>query len=240
MARLLLIFLLNFSINSGSSNYVSPQEYFGESYDEALKYCRIYQREISRYCFQFQIDPKVASSVIFPELIRYNRFRDMMETTALELAYVSMGADVADFSIGYFQMKPSFIEKLEREIQNFPEIFSQFPEIPKYPNDFSESQIRNERISRLKKNEWQLKYLVCFVKIATEKYSEEILTHQNETLMILSSAYNAGLESNYEHLKSISNTKTFPYGNRFTGRFSYFDVANYYYTNHSNQIFQKP
>ncbi len=57
-----------------------------------------------------------AISIVLPELIRWNALQDIMETTALELLYVEKGKDGADFSIGYFQMKPSFIENLENYV----------------------------------------------------------------------------------------------------------------------------
>lgn len=54
-----------------------------------------------------------ALAIVSPELIRWTAFKDFFETTALELLYVKKGKTYADFSIGHFQIKPSFVEQLE-------------------------------------------------------------------------------------------------------------------------------
>jgi hypothetical protein len=68
-------------------------------------------------------------SIVFPEIIRYNAFKDFLETKTLEWLYVEYGKDKADFSIGLFQMKPSFVEKLEKYLQATPSVFYSFSSI---------------------------------------------------------------------------------------------------------------
>lgn len=235
---LFAIILLGNSYHLGES-YVSPQEYFGDSYTEALRFYDSQKADFEIFFSKYGIDPALASAVVFPEVIRYNRFRDYMETTALEIAYVNGGKSVADFSIGRFQMKPSFVEMLETELQFDDSLGKHFTDLILYPAAPSVQDIRRERINRLKNQQWQQRYLACFVLLAQKKFAKILLSHPNEELLILSSAYNLGLNSSHEAIVKVSLTKSFPYGNPRTGRFSYYDVANYFYTNHSPKIFQR-
>lgn len=210
---------------------LNPKEYFGDSYDEAINYCQSQKKSINSVFKKCGISSEEAISIVFPEIIRYNRFSDFAETTALEVAYVQAGKNVADFSIGHFQMKPSFVESLERELLNYKDILQTFKEVVTYEPNSSNEFIRSERIERLKQEAWQLKYLACFIRLAEKRFAKELNSKPQERLMILSSAYNKGLNSTYEELKTLSEKKTFPYGKTIAGRFSYFDVANYFKTN---------
>ena len=64
---------------------------------------------------EFGIRTELAVAVVFPELVRYSALMDFMETTAVKALYQQKGVKGADFSIGRFQMKPSFVEDLERQ-----------------------------------------------------------------------------------------------------------------------------
>lgn len=45
--------------------------------------------------------------------MRYNALKDDIESESLKVLYVQFGKTYADFSIGVFQMKPSFAEGVE-------------------------------------------------------------------------------------------------------------------------------
>ena len=64
---------------------------------------------------EFGIRTELAVAVVFPELVRYSALMDFMETTAVKALYQQKGVKGADFSIGRFQMKPSFVADLERQ-----------------------------------------------------------------------------------------------------------------------------
>ncbi len=233
MQKLIIIILVLFL----PYNELNPQQYFGDSYTEALIFCKNNKLNLITIFEKYDVNPKLAVSIVFPELIRYNRFRDFVETSALEIAYISGGKESADFSIGNFQMKPSFVEMLELEISknNYTNV-PLFSEIYKYPVISDVKQIRSERISRLKNKTWQIKYLACFYKLAEVKFKDKY-RNDREKLLIFSSAYNLGLNSSIENIFKISKSKSFPYGNPKTGRFSYFDVAVYFYSKHSAKYF---
>lgn len=229
--------LFSSSINA---NALSPEEYFGESYHESVAFYKKNLVHFKQYFNAFGINSDLAISVVFPEIIRYNRFRDFAETTALELAYVTGGSTVADFSIGRFQMKPSFIENLEAEIEKSSQLKLKFAKIVTYKANCTELERRKDRVARLKQSHWQSLYLACFITIANERFKREINSNPSEQLMILSSAYNLGLTASYPDLAKVSQQKTFPYGSLSMGRFSYFDVANYFYQNQTLKTQNKP
>ncbi len=218
-------------LQSFKTDYISPEDFFGDSYQEAVDYLNKNKNNLTKIFSEYRIDSKLAMSIVFPEIVRYSRFRDFAETSVLEVAYVMGGKTASDFSIGRFQMKPSFVEMLEEELMHETLLLIEFREIAEYPEFYSQHQIRRERLNRLMEQSWQLKYLCCFIKLAEIKYSPFLEKYPHNKLMIMSSAYNAGLNSTYEHLKTISETKTYPYGMRLPNRFSYYEVAEYFYKN---------
>jgi hypothetical protein len=228
-----LILLMGSSL-LGSGRELTPEQYFGESYVDAAEFCRSNSNMLVNFFNGYGLDANEALSVVFPEIIRYNRFRDFAETTTLVLAYVQGGKSVADFSIGRFQMKPSFVEALEQKVVQNPNFFVRFKEIASYPSSLSDREIRQERVHRLMQTSWQLRYLACFIRITEQQYSAEIVANPLDRLLILATAYNRGIVSSYGELKLLSTKKTFPYGSIINGRFSYYDVSQYYYTHHAH------
>lgn len=228
MNKYLVFLLFLLLINHSFAQDITPLQYFGDSYNEAISYCEKKKMEINTIVSNYGISSEEAISIVFPEIIRYNRFQDFAETTSLEIAYVQGGRAIADFSIGRFQMKPSFVECLEQELLSYNDLLLKFKDVVTYETDASVEYIRSERIERLKQESWQLKYLACFIRLAEKRFAKELSDKPTERLLILSSAYNKGLNSSYSDLKMLSEKKTFPYGNAKTGRFSYYDVANYF------------
>ena len=229
--RLLLLFLI--TIHYAKAQDVNPEQYFGDSYSEALKFLNVNRNSFEKCFAKYGVDANEAFAVVFPEIIRFNRFSDFIETSALELTYVRGGSAFADFSIGHFQMKPSFIESIEQNLQLDSTLKVEFKDIYGYPNNLSESEIRNCRLDRLKQESWQLKYLSCFIRLAEKRFAKELMQNPNRRLLILSSSYNLGLNSTYVELKSLSERKTFPYGKMHLGRFSYYDVSSYFFKHNS-------
>ena len=226
----LLIISIFICLSGGTLN---PAQYFGDSFSESVNFYRKNRTYYSQFFHSFGVDPNMAAAVVFPETIRYNRFRDFLETSALEIAYVKGGKSVSDFSIGRFQMKPSFVEELEEVVAADITRHAKYAEIIAYEGCSTLADIRKARVMRLKQFRWQVLYLACFVTIATTRYANEIQAKPEETLLILSSAYNLGLSSDYGALVSVSRRKSFPYGNQYDGRFSYYDVANFFYHNYT-------
>ena len=58
-------------------------------------------------------DAAFMQAIVFPELMLYNSVKDDIESESLRVLYVQFGKAYADFSVGPFQMKPSFAEEVE-------------------------------------------------------------------------------------------------------------------------------
>jgi hypothetical protein len=226
------------SIQSFEKEYISPFEYFGDSYKSALNFCRINKEQIISELKEREIDPSLAMAIVFPELIRYDRFKDYFETRTLEKAYVYGGKETSDFSIGYFQMKPSFIETIEKAVLSSDSIMKhKYYEIVRYIELSDVTEARKIRIQRLKNLNWQLNYLACFVSLESKKLEHSDKRNIENELRILSTAYNSDFYASLKKIDSISNRKTFPNGIRHPGRFSYAEVSLYFYNHHAKTLF---
>jgi len=141
----------------------------GDDYKKAKQRIASLETQFS-ICFPNQ--KKMAQAVVFPELIRYHLLRDLFETESLKLIYVEEGSQIIDFSIGLFQMKPSFVENIENYLQKYPcltESTNNFSKI----NDFKTSEIkkiRTQRIERLQQTDWQILYLSAFMSICYHRF----------------------------------------------------------------------
>ena len=113
----------------------------------------------------FDIDPLVAEAVVWPEMERYSRWQDAMETTANYGTYVTTGGG-PDFSIGIFQMKPSFVEAMEKAWMRSG-LARQY-ELWFDTDDTATA--RRVRISRLQKEEWQVIYVGVFLRLLYATY----------------------------------------------------------------------
>ena len=209
-----------------------PEKHFGESYSAAVRMYQKMEPIIQAEARKNNLSPELMGAIIFPELIRYNRFRDLMETTALENIYVRFGKEKADFSIGPFQMKPSFVEMLEQRIKSDPAIAKSFAHLTVYPAQKPES-IRRLRVERISDSIWQTAYLAAFVTIAQHDYSIGSDTNEHQSLLLLATAYNRGIGTPQEELEQLAQRKTFPYGRNMITGFSYYDVARHFHDNRS-------
>ncbi|MHC1705390.1 MAG: hypothetical protein AB9846_15900 [Tenuifilaceae bacterium] len=219
-----LVYLLNSSFGAFSQNVYDYQSIFGEKYNDALTYIQK-NRWISDSIARFGIDTNLAISIVFPELIRFSALRDKIETYSLEVLYVQYGSKYADFSIGRFQMKPSFAERLEKDWNNYLNI-SIFKE--KHLPPFDTTNIQKNRIlrlERLKNRYWQVKYLVMFIKLNEGKISD-----QEEELNFLASAYNVGYWNDLNVIHNKGKSKYYHLGLiKPSICYNYADISLFYY-----------
>lgn len=161
-----------------------------------------------------------------PELSQYNRVSDLAQTYALKVLYVQSGKHYGDFSIGPFQMKPSFAELLEREMRKSPELQALFPEIPVAAEDTREA--RAERIRRLQSAAWQRTYLSLslFCRIAGLRFRDGLPAAEKDRLRLFANAYNIGLLHDAAYLLE-DNRRCFPRGG--TPKFRYADLSVWFY-----------
>lgn len=203
---------------------------YNDDINEALKILIIHKGLI----FQ-EIDSvhrKEIVAIAFPEIIRYNTFQDLMESSANKILYTEGGKELADFSTGLFQMKPSFIEDLESYISE-TESLKRFSSI--IISGVSESKIRQERFRRLETIEWQFRYLNVFWHVANEKFKDLKFTNASEKIRFYASAYNCGFLKSRELIERNTHRKIFPHGINYKSpqaAFSDFSIA--FLSNHSH------
>ena len=129
MKILLFTIISLISINSTSEKY---PKIFGSDYKNAINFMKVNKKYINSALKDSSVDKSIVVSFLFPERIRYSLISDLIETEVTENIYVNFGSSYVDFSIGYFQMKPSFIEKMEKYVKNNQELQKNYDFIYKY------------------------------------------------------------------------------------------------------------
>ena len=188
----------------------------------------------------FDIDPLMAEAVVWPEMERYSLLKDMMEATANYGSYVSTGGG-PDFSIGIFQMKPSFLEAMEKAWMRCG-LARQY-ELWFDTDDTATA--RRVRISRLQKEEWQVIYVGVFLRLLYASYGSynkkgertqdglEMLSIE-EQVRLAATAYNRGCiwaapgYGDLDRLRAHAGEKHFHYAfipSRRTRRYCYATLA---------------
>ncbi len=197
-----------------------------ERYDEAENYCQSIQVEFEKIAETYSLDYKEVLPIIFPECTRFSRFSDQMETTALEYFYVKYGSQSANFSIGRFQMKPSFIEDLENEILTL-----EISEEEKSRFNFKateEKKIRAERVARLTETTWQIHYLCIFYKVMDQRMSHKVWESRKDRVAFYAAAYNYGFLSSEAEIETWQLQSKFP-TDEYGGKAPYAQIAADYY-----------
>lgn len=185
--------------------------------EEVVSHFETHAALIDSLACAFNLDAIPVLSVVGPEWVRYSMVRDMMETKALEFAYVRFGREAADFSIGPFQMKPSFIEDLEK--------------VAGIGNGAAESSMqRRLRLQRLKDMRWQLYYAFAFYAHSQNRFAAVLAAEESQQLAFIASAYNFGFTRPVQAIEKWQEAEVFPYGGAFRGRQeSYARVALRFY-----------
>ncbi len=210
------------------------EDVFGDSYREAIEFLNENDSIINKYLGYDKQCKNEKLAIVFPELIKYTLYQDLLETTALELIYTNYGKDYADFSIGYFQMKPSFIENIETETLKYSELKSRYYKLLTYDN-LTVKEIRKVRVKRLKTLEWQLIYLNCFYDYLTLIYQSEKWKNQNQKVKFYATAYNYNFKADKKDIENRINRRLFPYGKQKGNKqYSYCEISVYYINNRTN------
>ena len=107
----------------------SYEIYFRDEREEVAKFLQANQQKMAQKAIKFHHENDFVTAIVYPELLRYNYIQDFIETSGLELLYMHYGAKTADFSIGHFQMKPSFAEHIEKYIEKNAAAFNQYKKL---------------------------------------------------------------------------------------------------------------
>ena len=92
--------------DSGTAFSVSYPKVFGDDWTSAVQFVHEHHAAWKPLFEEFGVDARLAEAIVFPELIRYSKWQDEIETAAVNGLYVLQGTSGANFSIGRFQMKP--------------------------------------------------------------------------------------------------------------------------------------
>lgn len=158
-------------------------------------------------------------AVVLPEVIRWNTFQDYIEIKINE----ELGAELSDFSVGIFQMKPSFVLQLEQYITKNKISGCEFIVI-------SNENAEQERIERLKQVYWQLRYAYVFWEVANHRFQNETFKDFEDRIRFYAAAYNYGFIRPIEEIKAWQDKKAFPFGPKYKGQqMSYADFAHTFY-----------
>ena len=148
--------------------------------------------------------------------------------------YTLHGTKLADKSVGLFQIKPSFVEKLEQDLSRYAEL-QRFSFIWDYPNKLSEKQKRVIRSKRMLDLNWQIDYLLGFVNLLELIHSntnESFINTTSKKIAFFSSAYNSGYWYDETKITYYKSKKFFPHGiGNKENKYAYSDISVYYYQN---------
>lgn len=206
---------------------MQPSDYrtvFGDGWvraEEIIKENSDWMQKLSK---QMGVSYSEAIAVVFPELIRYSALRDKMEITLLKTLYINLGDEYADFSIGPFQMKPSFAEQIHKELTD--------KSVGKSDSLSGETkEYRARVIDDLEDIKSQFVYLLAFMKYCQLHYKAD-MKEENHRVRFLASAYNCGFMSGAERIRAMMGKKYFSTGLIARDYYSYSDISMAWYVDH--------
>ncbi len=225
-AIIALVIIVGF-IRTGWSQSLNYQEVFGRDWEKAMSFVSENKNWMEPVLNKFHISYPTAVAVVFPELVRYSAVRDKIEITLLKTLYINLGEEYANFSIGQFQMKPSFAEKIRKKANSVmgrksKSLFSnkrEYTDIRKY---------RAAIVADLEDPKTEFNYLIAFFKICESSFDMK-QRDEDSRLKFLATAYNYGFYRNAEQIESMTDKKFFNTKVFKTENYSYADVSLYWY-----------
>jgi hypothetical protein len=220
-------YIIVLSLQSARSQDINYADLFGDDWKKAVTFEKENRIWIEPQLTKHHISYPLAISIIFPELVRYSALRDKMEITLLKTLYVNLGEDYANFSIGQFQMKPSFAELIREKA---PAVLGHRSGITfKINADFDNiKDFRKTIIKDLEDTRIQLKYLIAFIKICEKNFKTDRMDELSQ-VKFLATAYNFGVEKKEADIESMISKKYFNTKLFKTENYSYADVSIFWY-----------
>ena len=201
---------------------------FDDQWKKADEIVREHHQSWEAVFTSLDADSKVCEAIVFPEILRWSKLKDVFEQAALKDRYIKEGTAGADFSIGLFQMKPSFAEKVEKAWMKSPLC----REYGLYFDLMDTQEARRRRIERLSDERWQCVYLAVFVRLLEEREPSLSAIPATDLVRLLATAYNRDFEASPDSLRKWSSDRTFHLEilpTRNTKYCSYADIALEWY-----------
>lgn len=195
--------------------------YFGscpKEAGEAMDFLKDNRNEIISTTPQLSSSERaMALAIVAPEISQFSKVVDYFELRSLYILYLNGGT--ADFSVGPFQMKPSFIEDMEKFVAGSNELKKEYSSlIP----DGSEREKRAFRLTKLATIKGELQYLSLFISIAKSLTDDIRFKDAEQRLKHWATLYNSGLNLSGDKIARLQSKKMFP---RRENRFNYSDIA---------------
>lgn len=210
-------------------DYVSE---FGKDWVNAESILFLHEEVFHNLADSFSVPYNEIIPIIFPELIRYSALQNKIEVSLLKTLYVYKGKDYADFSIGIFQMKPSFAEQIRNLSYQ-----SNNPSLRKlFDNDFDSEKEdhRKQLVTELNNPVTEFKYLIAFFKIANQIYHGKHWNSVDEKVRHFATLYNCGVQHSEGYIREMSRQKYFS-TTVFGPYYCYADIASYYFNKSNHQ-----
>jgi hypothetical protein len=235
MKSFITIFFYLTTLYSIGNETIDYKVYFKDEIIDATKYIKCNNKIFTQSCKKYKHNKNEVVAIIYPELLRYNYLKDFFETSSLDLVYVNYGSKAADFSIGHFQMKPSFVEQLEKYSKSHSKIGKKYKHL--FINDkINSKEKRKIIVKRLKNIYWQLAYLHIFIDICFDKFPMIQKEKKHNQIHFIAACYNNGFNFSFITLKKRSALKIFPFGTKYNGsQFCYADISCAYYNHKVNK-----
>jgi len=227
-----ILFILTFFeliIHGQQKDY---RQIFGGHWKAAEKFVAENEEWMKAECEIHNITYSFAVAIVFPELVRYSALRDKIEVSILKTLYINLGEEYADFSVGPFQMKPSFAETVTEEITRVDD--------RKLRKHFRKKNIfrdlrdyRSSIVKSLEDENGEFYYLIAFIKLCDLRFPD-FIGNTGDKLDFYSTAYNCGLDKSYDYIKMMAGKKFFS-TSLFKGEtYSYSEISRFWYNSHQN------
>jgi len=225
---LLFLLLVCFEKSAFPQSGTDYKNVFGKDWEAALSFVVANESWMKAACEKQNIPCHFAVAIVFPELVRYSALRDKIEISLLKTLYINLGEEYADFSVGPFQIKPSFAEAVQSELRKPAYRKSRNLIKIKIPSGDVKSY-RSAIVADLENSRSEFNYLLAFIKICNTIYSKE-WKDEYEKLKFYATAYNCGINS-IEVIETMSGKKYFTTHLIKTDTYSYSDISLYWYKN---------
>ena len=212
MFSILFSFLL-----SVSDGYIAVYPSQSHQAIETFESCRVELKKVFPNATDDEL--RIVFSIVAPEAGCYNALSDSFETAAVKNGYPSSGSP--DYSIGLFQMKPSFVESLENEVAKDSALKAKYGSRLAYRSNDVKAK-RRERVDRLASSDWQVCYLAVFYDVVKKRTSTWRLDDAESKVRYWATLYNAGFYLSKARVEQRQGVKQFPRG---TKEFNYSAVA---------------
>ena len=205
---------------------------FGSHYRDACEFIAQHG-EMTAAMRAANVTPGFAWSIVFPELIRWSALADVIQTSNLQALYVQFGRKYSDFSVGRFQMKPSFAEILEADYNRLFDA-KEKEKLGFMPyNSADTPENRRARVKRLTDFNGQVQYLIIFLRVMEKLYPQQNDGPLEAKLAFYATAYNVGYKKGVAAIKKELKIRRFHTGLIAAGQtYNYADIALRYYRTH--------